>query len=237
MLREFCVTEGVVGMKDLIVVGHHFSTDHSDVVDALRPGFDVVIFDFLHLGRTIDSLSGRNIACVVMRLEYFEFLAAVTALLAPTGTSVAHCVAWNDVAPTWSSSDLWQIGLCDVLDTSLTADSTVSRIGDVCASCDRHPPSLLIDRPDLLSDADDANALTGLDREITHLVVRGMSDREISEVVNFSTQTVRNRISRILRDNGFSNRTELATAQLRHSFRHYLETSTGSESTTPPRME
>ena len=221
-------------MKDLILVGHHFSTDHSDVIDALQPRFDVVIFDFLHLGETIDSLSGRTIASVVTKLEYFEFVAAVCALLAPTGTSVTHCVAWNDIPSTWSPSDLWQIGLCDVLDTSLTTDSTVSRIGDVCASCRSHPPSLLTDRPDLPAETEDRKALTGLDRDITHLVVRGMSDREISEVVNFSTQTVRNRISRILRDNGFSNRTELATAQLRHSFRQYLEASTGSESATPP---
>ena len=193
-----------------------------------------MIFDFLHLGRTIDSLTGRNIACIVSKLEYFEFVAAVTALLAPTGTAVGHCVAWADGVSSWSPSDLWQIGLCDVLDLSQSTDSIVSRVTEVSTSCHRHPPSLLIDRPDLLSDADDAKALTGLDREITHLVVRGMSDREISEVVNFSTQTVRNRISRILRDNGFSNRTELATAQLRHSFRQYLEASTGAESATPP---
>ena len=221
-------------MKDIILVGHHFASDHPPVLDELRQLFDVRIFDIMHLGDTLDTLRGQTITCAITRLEYYEFVAAVTTLLAPSGTSLNHCIAWNDVVTSWSPADLWQLGLCDVLDTSKPPLSVASRIADVCTSCRRHPPSLLTDRPDIFAESDGAAALSTLDHEIAHLVVRGMSDREISEVVNFSIQTVINRISRILRDHGFSNRTELATAQLRHSLRLYLEASMGDESTTPP---
>ena len=54
------------------------------------------------------------------------------------------------------------------------------------------------------------------DIEIVRLVAAGLSDKEISQLVNYSGQTVRNRISRILQDSHIANRTQLATAFLRN---------------------
>lgn len=54
------------------------------------------------------------------------------------------------------------------------------------------------------------------DIEIVRLVAAGLSDKEISHIVNYSGQTVRNRISRILQDSHIANRTQLATAFLRN---------------------
>lgn len=52
------------------------------------------------------------------------------------------------------------------------------------------------------------------DREIVRLVAVGFTDREIAEIVNYSHQTVRNRISRILGETGARNRTHLACMYL-----------------------
>lgn len=52
------------------------------------------------------------------------------------------------------------------------------------------------------------------DREIVQLVASGFTDREIAEIVNYSHQTVRNRLSRILGDSGARNRTHLACMYL-----------------------
>lgn len=53
-----------------------------------------------------------------------------------------------------------------------------------------------------------------VDREIVRLVAAGFADREIADVVNYSHQTVRNRISRILGETGARNRTHLACMYL-----------------------
>lgn len=52
------------------------------------------------------------------------------------------------------------------------------------------------------------------DREIVRLVAAGFADREIAEIVNYSHQTVRNRVSRILGESGARNRTHLACMYL-----------------------
>lgn len=52
------------------------------------------------------------------------------------------------------------------------------------------------------------------DREIVRLVAAGLPDRDIADVVHYSNQAVRNRISRILGDTGARNRTHLACMYL-----------------------
>ncbi len=52
--------------------------------------------------------------------------------------------------------------------------------------------------------------LSKVDRHIVALVAEGRSDKEIGEMVYLSSQTVRNRISRILTVLGKSNRTQIA---------------------------
>ena len=52
--------------------------------------------------------------------------------------------------------------------------------------------------------------LSKVDRQIVALVAEGHSDKEIGALVYLSSQTVRNRISRILTLLGKSNRTQIA---------------------------
>lgn len=73
------------------------------------------------------------------------------------------------------------------------------------------------DKNPLVSDAMTATAIhvtDAVDREIVRLVASGFTDKEISDVVNYSHQTIRNRISRILGDTGARNRTHLACMYL-----------------------
>lgn len=62
-----------------------------------------------------------------------------------------------------------------------------------------------------------------MDVEIVRLVATGLRDKEISSRVHLSSQTVRNRVSRLLRDSRIENRTQLAAMYLRHEIR--LQTS------------
>jgi two-component system response regulator DevR len=54
------------------------------------------------------------------------------------------------------------------------------------------------------------NILEGSDREIADLIAKGMTDKEIAAAMNFSTQTIKNHVSRILTAVGAANRTQLA---------------------------
>lgn len=66
---------------------------------------------------------------------------------------------------------------------------------------------------------------------ILNLVAHGLSDKGISSSMCLSTQTVRNRISRMLQDGGFDNRTSLALfftfvtrKRVNNEIRHFRET-------------
>lgn len=54
------------------------------------------------------------------------------------------------------------------------------------------------------------NVLEGSDKEIAELVSKGMTDKEIAAALNFSVQTIKNHVSRILTAVGAANRTQLA---------------------------
>lgn len=54
-----------------------------------------------------------------------------------------------------------------------------------------------------------------IDRQIITLIVEGFSDAEIAEKLMYAVQSVRNRISRILQEGGFRNRTDLAVSMVR----------------------
>lgn len=70
------------------------------------------------------------------------------------------------------------------------------------------------DRADEASPSTTIYVADEVDREIVRLVAAGFADREIADVVNYSHQTVRNRISRILGETGARNRTHLACMYL-----------------------
>ena len=63
------------------------------------------------------------------------------------------------------------------------------------------------------------------DREIVEMIAVGYGDRDISDAVFLSHQTVRNRVSRILHDNDMKNRTHLACKYLKlmHDERQLFE--------------
>jgi DNA-binding NarL/FixJ family response regulator len=52
--------------------------------------------------------------------------------------------------------------------------------------------------------------LEGSDKQIADLIAKGMTDKEIAAAMNFSVQTIKNHVSRILTAVGAANRTQLA---------------------------
>ncbi|HKV88355.1 MAG TPA: GAF domain-containing protein [Candidatus Dormibacteraeota bacterium] len=66
--------------------------------------------------------------------------------------------------------------------------------------------------------ASQAPELSRLERQILGLVVEGLSNREISERVHLSPNTIKFHVHQILQKSGVSNRTELASVATRHGW-------------------
>ncbi|MTA93680.1 MAG: hypothetical protein F2545_04895 [Actinobacteria bacterium] len=104
-----------------------------------------------------------------------------------------------------------QVGIYDVVDLTMDRDAIGQRMLDLYAQLRRDVPmqnGILDarggDHP-LLRDISDET-----DRKILLLISQGKFDKEISQELFLSLQTIRNRVSRMLTESGARNRTHLA---------------------------
>lgn len=104
-----------------------------------------------------------------------------------------------------------QTGIHDVVDLTMNRDDIGQRMLDLYSQLRRDTPKQngmlewYADRHHLLRDISGET-----DRKILLLISQGKFDREISQELFLSLQTIRNRVSRILADSGARNRTHLA---------------------------
>lgn len=117
-------------------------------------------------------------------------------------------------------------GIDAVLDVNLPATELVAQIAEVATGKlrlldnemqrENGPHFLPLDYPSTIEYHD------ALDIEIVRHLAMGMCNKEISTHVHLSTQTVRNRISRVLQDSHIANRTQLASVFVQNELRHLL---------------
>ena len=163
-------------MRNTVVIGGPLSVAHPSFMRRVSESFDVVVFDMLELGRTLERLAGRRIDAAVILLHHSEFIEPMTTMISERGASVDHFFGLGDHGTFLTASVLQQMGFCASLDMTII-------------SC----------------------------------VAQGMSDKEISERLHYSPQTIRNKISRMLHELGYENWTELAVAHIQHEFQGLLE--------------
>ena len=108
-------------------------------------------------------------------------------------------------------------GYDDVIESSVPDDELAEQLLTFAENSGRACASRLVRTVDLpapvirgtVAYADD------VDRKIVRLVAVGYTDREIGEIMHFSHQVIRNRISQLMLRSGLRNRTQLAA---RHTF-------------------
>lgn len=104
-----------------------------------------------------------------------------------------------------------QTGIHDVVDLTMNRDDIGERMLDLYAQLRRDRPmqndmlESYANRHHLLRDISDET-----DRKILLLISQGKFDKEISQELFLSLQTIRNRVSRMLSESGARNRTHLA---------------------------
>lgn len=103
-------------------------------------------------------------------------------------------------------------GFADVVDLGADSESLCRRllaVADGLSALDNDPLWSAVSRPPRVDDLQ-LVPRDSTDEEILRLIAIGLSDQEIAESVDMSSQTVRNRVSHMLIRFGLSNRTQMA---------------------------
>lgn len=103
-------------------------------------------------------------------------------------------------------------GIDDVIDLAATNHDLLDAVRTVIDGHDVVCRGRLLPRVDVvpLVNAFGIRYADEVDWKVVSLVASGYTDREIAEIINYSHQSVRNRVSRILFNSGLRNRTQLA---------------------------
>lgn len=202
--------------KPLIVIGKMMAIQHQSVAVELSNNYDVVVIDLLEIGRAMKRLRGREVEAAILKMQTFTYFMPLLRSLAPTGTRLNHCIGRGPLVRDLPESIRHQVGFCGYLDLNLPLSTTVDQTMQICDSCNGEahgawsPTSLQHFHADL----DHDRRLDEFDNQVVFLISRGFTDQQISHALNFSVQTIRNRVSHILKTYGFENRTELSWAQI-----------------------
>lgn len=130
-------------------------------------------------------------------------------------------IVFHFVALDWTLSRVNELGFDGLVRFDLTCPArefmglASAAIGGATSRGFRAPnPGLGVDSAPSL---DAVLGYDATDLQLLRLIASGLSDREMSTILILSTQTIRNRVSSILRRTGHKNRTALASDFLRSS--------------------
>lgn len=165
-----------------------------------------------------ESLSGRHVdAAVVGPMAFSRFLEIREAINEHGGIhkKITIIVVANNV----DSAFVYRaraFGADDIVDIGRDDDHVAEAFGTALSGRQRAYELYLVGKVDEQIDITTLriNYTDEVDHRIVPMIVAGYTDREIAEVLHFSHQAVRNRISRILLRSGIRNRTQLASTFL-----------------------
>ncbi len=115
--------------------------------------------------------------------------------------------------------DAMHAGFDDLLDINISRDEMVDQLHALHAGQRRLADHSLFRYSDIPTEATPSRVpvRSTVDADIVALVARAFSDKQISEALHIAPQTVRNHLSRIMRDADFRNRTAIALAWWREN--------------------
>ena len=206
-----------------LLVGAPFVDSYPSFHLAASGAFNIVVFDVMRLDETLERVANTTFEAGIVLAENLHLMSGWRSALATRDAKVGHFVSFSDSATALPPTQLRSLGLCDGLDSGMSTDTFLTRINRTVDSCAHHPPSGAADTTFLSGPASRSGIL---DQRIAQLVALGLSDREISDMLCHSNQSIRNKISRLLADHGYPNRTSIAAAELRVAFTRLLETPT-----------
>jgi len=210
-----------------------FATDNAAAKDRLRSvSRSVTGVDLLFIGGDEGSIKNvlnvHDVLVLCVEPMLFDRWLTLRKLLKEhsPATRQPRLVLLCDELDAWFVYRVMAHGISDVIDLRLPGRELEAAIRLVVEGRDRACTDHLIAEVDIVPVVSDVGIVYAddMDRRIVALVAAGYTDREISHVVNYSYQSVRNRISRILLNSGIRNRTQLA---VQHIFERLEEQAAG----------
>ena len=206
-----------------VVLGTLWAQAHPQVVDALGNAFDTYVFDLFNAGKSIGDLRGSVMNVLIMFVDMLDSLGPLVVDLESSDVKIQHVIVFNDSRASFDTKDHAELGVCGSFSDSHEPHEVVALVKHVVETCPCEiGRSRLALKIRARSDAFHRIEVNELNLAIVTLVAEGYSNEEIANKFHYSHQTIRNRLSDLLKNTGLSNRTELAVAWRRHEIERRL---------------
>ncbi len=210
--------------RPLIVIGSMWSAVHPRSTQRLSESFEVFEFDLLQLELSISRLHGRTVDAAIIRIEWLDTVAPYVQALEASGTQLRHIIATEQHENMFPRDKLESLGICGIVTETGTHAAVLTEIFRVLSHCSC-PSGKSWYSTKLSSDTSDREhaGISDCDRDILALVSAGLTNDEIASTLHYSCQTIRNRLSHLMKITHVRNRTELANAWRRYSIMQDLQ--------------
>lgn len=211
--------------RPILLLGKMWTDAHPRESMQLNQLFDVRRFDVLNAAQSIRELKEVVVDATVMRLDWLDVMAPFVRTLEETGTPILHVIASQQVTSDFPEERLKEIGVCGLITETDDMTSVAGAIRRIIENCRCTPGnSAFSSRSATMAKAFRRVEADEVDKRIVALVAEGFSNEEIAKAIFFSVNTVRNRLSEIMKATDLRNRTELALAWRRFSVDKDLQT-------------
>lgn len=207
-----------------LVLGTMWAESYPQVAASLGDKFTVHVFDLFNAEMSIENLKGTTTNALIMFADMLDALGPLVVDLGTSGVSIQHVIVASESPNLLDAQRHDELGICGSFSSTLTADEVATFVQQILDTCPCEPgESRLAQKIKTRSAALLAIESDAVDLAITSLVAEGCSNEEIADKLHYSHQTIRNRLSEILKQTASSNRTELAVTWRRHLMERRLK--------------
>ena len=204
--------------KNLILVGRPFVDQHPSTIEHLSKSAAVIVFQPFDIAELIRDHAGKTFDVALGYVAWTDMFIAHATFFALHEIQIKHLAFEESAQVITPAKTRDLLGICVTLPIDSTDSDWARAVAMCCTSCEAHDPEVefvmrVLAKPDPLENP----VFDELDHSIARLAFEGLTNDEIASTVHYSHQTVRNRMSEILRVTGAHNRTELAFMWRRHA--------------------
>ena len=196
-----------------LLVGWLLAEQRPSLLERLDRHFNVILFDLLAIRDSRVHFLDRPPDVSLLRFEYIHLFIPLLQDLSPDGSHVNHLVAFSDSSSPHSDRHDHLLGICSVIEEPNDDEHVTNALLEVLVKCPVHRPRTQpANSGNPIEEAIRDGFIDGFDTRILSLLAAGGTNEEIADALHYSQQTIRNRVSELLKVLDLRNRTELSTA-------------------------
>jgi len=194
-----------------LFVGWLLAEKQASLIAHLEDHFNIFLFDLLAIRDTLDHLKVRRPDILLVRMEFVHLFTPLLQDLPHDRWHPTHLVALSDSNSPHSDRHDLHLKICSVIEEPVDDELIVRTLLEVFADCPAHQTQKQnIPAGNPIDNALRDGLIDDFDSRILRLLAAGATNEEIAEALHFSSQTIRNRVSDMLKVLKLRNRTELS---------------------------